>query len=551
LTGIFISSRNKYNHHMKLTKADLDKLLNKTRKPRDANYRFRETIRKIIEENDLFQRGKLWIGAMPSDLSDPDVQEILGLVESKQVTVNLIKQVVKRKALAVTGVTPNWSVTLKRTLKTVSEKDPLTGFDVEKPERPSEEEQNLIDLANRVLMAFWENNKPMRAIREAARDACAYGRGVVALIIPEEKTTLDKKGDSVLIGTTLEDFGKAVMPLRVDGREAGVYFSKNEVPLFSYRHYSDEDDTKRHEISRLEQDGRTHIYDVERLNTDSQRGVAYPIDGELMMYELKIEPIVSPAALSAQNLVTHAASMMNHNVSSAGFIERTFINAMKNGRFERDPQTGLRSYIEEPYKLGAKTITHLVGLEQTDSEGGKTYANPNVVYKEASDSGAFINPIDAGRMLVYEEVSQMHVLIQGNATPSGVSRQTAMLDFTMDTADLKEETEGLVRWMLKVVLRLAAYNNNEPDLFNDLRITCECIVNTTEPTPEDIQADISLKQEGAMSTNTLMARSGRIVDVDAEQAKINEEKAISLAQQAPIEDPAAPTNKKPEPKPKA
>jgi hypothetical protein len=88
-----------------------------------GNYRnkaFLEIVRKIVDEDDLFQGGKLWIGEIPSNAyGDKRINEFVGQIEAKQVTINFIRQVVRRKTLAVVGATPNYSVVPKRTLGTI------------------------------------------------------------------------------------------------------------------------------------------------------------------------------------------------------------------------------------------------------------------------------------------------------------------------------------------------------------------------------------------------------------------------------------------------
>jgi hypothetical protein len=485
--------------------------------------RARQFIRAAVQEGaepnqqfydgDHWQASSGWIGPLPEP-TEPNAAQVTRDIQRGFVSRNVIHEVVQRHLAGVVGHAPQWSLVVRRSL--------VEG------EEPTNEEQALIQEAEALLKAWWDWRGIHQVLKEAAVTLLLHGRAPLRLFVP----AVERGADGRLPSQPLEQAIWYPYAERLPPDQATVVTdqaSMQEVGIYVYT-ITDIEGRESGEITELtylDEDGAT----VLRVLADEVTEPAtLPLDGALLIYELRRAPLIGAQVRQQQKLLNLAKTMLARNVVVGGFLERVLLNAQMPGSWQRDPATGEEVFVPGPFQIGAGTTNFLAGVPIIDEQGNTTgYANPSVVYRDPVPVETFeATEANAYRGML-QEVRQLHALIAGDATASGESRKQAMHDFTMSLMDTAEAVERATRWLLETVLNLAAVFAGQPERFTSLRAHVTCRIDVGPLSADDQRVLIELVGGRLMSERTAMARLG-IDDPDAEQQQVEQEQERSRQQ---------------------
>lgn len=485
--------------------------------------------RKALQElerfifEDQWASGEGWTGPKPVDLDEKAESSVLTLIERQFVSRNVLAEVITRHRDGVVGREPNWSLTT-----------------------PTAGRKKVIAEAEEALTVWWDETGVHLALQEAvrtllyARETSRRGEAPRAAYSP---LRLFIRSQSIRDGVVPRrtSLAEALDDLRVHAAApyaAGVLRNLDGDPIATRYAYRDDDGNVREEITGLARILREFDLEVPDGAADDDTVIlvqdmsgtvlevaAYQLGGRLLMHEMTREPLITPSSLALQKLINKTWTMMSHNLDLAGFTERTLLNAQMPGRWLDEngdpaarPEDGVR-FQPDPVFVGAGATNWFSGIPQYDSDGSVRYTSPQVVYRDPVPPDAFTETLEAARTAIYEESKQLHVLISGDATASGVSRTQATNDFVASLQMTGAQVAHATRWLLSTALSLASVLMGQAGRYEDLRPTVTPRITAVQPTPEDVRMEIEKRDAGLQSTQTARSRVG-IEDVDAEAALI-------------------------------
>jgi hypothetical protein len=249
------------------------------------------------------------------------------------------------------------------------------------------------------------------------------------------------------------------------------------------------------------------------------------------VFEIYRDALVTEQVRSLQRFLNMTLTMAERNTVIGGFLERTILNGQMPGRWVEDEESPEgRVFVPDPMRFGAGSVAWIMGAEVTQSDGSKSYASPQMQYRDPIATTTFK---DSGYMAyrnILEEVHQVHALLAGESAPSGESRRQAISDFVADVRKTKSIVDEAGRWLIETVLAMAALFSGQPGRYDELRANFESRLDPGPTTTEAQQLVINQRGAGILSLETAMVRSD-VDDPDAELAKIEAEKAADMAQQ--------------------
>lgn len=486
-------------------------------------------VNKLFVDGDHWQDQDGWIGPMPAE-NESNAETVWEQIENGFISKNAINEILSRHADSVISQEPDWSLTVRRSLKE-NVPDPKNPGEKVK-EKPNEAEQMLIDEGTAALVDWWDRRKILREIRRALRVALSGERACVRLYVPDGLAVADASG--VLVaprGTLPESFERLFIQVIEPSRAAiepdpdtqmdvGAFvFSEkpglgNAVPEpqnLAELHYLDKQ--KRAVIRRVG-DGVN-----ERMTLD--------LNGRLAFHELELDPFITAPIRSNQKLLNMALTMLARNSVLGGFLERVMLNAVMPGTFVDDPDNeGKKIFQPSVYQTGAGASNVIMGAPIYGDSQDRTkvtgYTSPSIVYRDPVAVDTFIATKKEAYQNILEEAHQLFVLISGDATSSGESRKQAERDFQRSLRATVTAMNDMGRWLLEAALAMAAGFSGQAAAFKQLRAVFACNVDAEQLSSADIQDTINLKKEKIISTETAMARV-RVDDPDAEMAKIEAE----------------------------
>jgi hypothetical protein len=137
------------------------------------------------------------------------------------------------------------------------------------------------------------------------------------------------------------------------------------------------------------------------------------------------------------------------------------------------------------------------------------------------------NPIKAASFAtqnILEDTDQLHVMIAGDATANGVSRQQARDDYEKSLDESASEVNYVGSSVFETFLSLVAIFAGKPGYFDGIRVSFEARVDPGPLSPQDRQMNIDEMNAGIKSQEEAMQYAG-VSDPDAMKKKIKEEKA--------------------------
>jgi hypothetical protein len=478
---------------------------------------------RAFRSGDHWQDGEAWIGPKPLN-GDADRSSVLLEIQRGLVSKNAVAEVTQRHTSAVIGREAAWSFTVRRPLGKVEKLG--EGGQVETvDERPDEAEQALIDEAEAFVTEWWDARKVLHVLQRGAKDL-TDGRGVLRLFVPKGVLQEQQRdGETVKVVPSAGDLGAALKLIYVHAPnpdEATVLVDDDtQQPVGMYAYTVTDGDTERARIALCyaQPDGMTVVRVVGEKDDPGipPPSDPFPLNGNLTVFEMKMDALVTAQVRQNQALLNMALTMMGRNVVLGGFLERVFLNAQMPGTWE--VVDGKRVFVPGEFYTGAGSTNFLQGTPVDDGEGGEKLATPSVVYKDPVSVETFRDTKAEAYAAILEETHQLHALIAGDAVASGESRKQAMDDFRKSLEPTKAQLDAAGRWVLETALAWAAQFAGTPGRFSELRAVFDCQVDVGDPTADEVRVGIELVKEKVWSRARLQAETG-VDDTDAETAAI-------------------------------
>lgn len=481
-----------------------------------------QPVRRAREfvEGDHWQRGEGWVGPAPKQ-GDEGYADVMRLIEKAFVSRNAVLEVLERHELAVVGTEPSWGFTVRRPLKEDEELKP--------------EEQALIDEVEAFMVEWWDKRKCHKLFQDYVLDLGWGTRSALRVYVPAGVLQeIDEGGEKYLIAhaASVEDALEMIYPDHPDPEDATVYVDPLTQRWLGITRYKQMVNWQPvgvfiYELTYVDDDGNTIV-----TRTDQTGSTAYPfqLGGRLILWESSRQPLVSAQLLSAQKSLNLALSMLPRNVVTGGFLERVLLNAQMPGTWQLDKEGNKVGFIPATYKTGPGTTNFVSGQQYTDEEGKTHLANADIKWRPISEVKPVIEAAAAAYEVILGEAKQIHILISGEAAPSGYSREQARADHAASLGKTQSEVQPAGQWFLMTVLSLAEQIAGTPGYYtNKLKATFECRVNTGPISVEERAQNSAEVEAGTLSEESAMERNG-VLDVDAEKQRINStpEKQLAL-----------------------
>jgi hypothetical protein len=471
------------------------------------------------EENQLFmdgdhwQRSEGWVGPMVA-INDPLYRSTLMKIEKAFTSRNVIREIVTRHTLAVVGVEPSWAFVPRRAL--------------EADEKPSAEEQALIDEIEALFVQWWDKRKLAQLIIEAVELVMHQERAVIrAHTPPGLRDTKERDGVKVVelptgpIDETL-DFIWLERPPLANAAIVRDPQTMQEIGLLYYKEINSDGQEGEQIVEMTFLDGNDTI--VRTMRGEKSVDVRLQIGKRLTMHQITQKPFISTQVRQAQRALNFALTCIPLGLTGANWLERVILNGEPPGTFEYDAGGNQKpgTFKPGPYYTGAGTTNFIRGIEMENAQTGeRTLTNPSIAWRDGSQS---VEPAAKGKREHYvdilDEVDQAHVLLAGEALPSGRSREQARADFKARVNQTRAVAEPMIQWIIETVVAMAEqFSGTVGRYTNVLRVAASCRLDLGPISIPERTADQTSVEKAMMARETAMERSG-IVDVDAENARI-------------------------------
>lgn len=507
----------------------------------------------LFYTGDHWQNGKGWIGAKPVSLRAAN-QTMLQIKEGF-VSENVIKEVVDRHIGGLLGREPLWGFVPNNTLSQSTQArrrrfsrlfnfvaetvDSLLGRSVDARAQEADD----------ALTVWWDSDlvKPKEKLKTALARCLTEDRVLLRFFVPRG---LYGQSEPVPVQTipNQANLTAALSILHVDvvsSDKGGVFIDSDTQRPFAIYLY-EVDKSRCVELSYVNEVGQTILQVLSDKPDLVVEPIHYDLQGRLWMHEVVRPALITEQIRAEQRSLNLTKTMMMRNVNLAGNLERTIINAEPPKRkiqvYDPSVASGYREEtIDSEFLIGPGVTNALTGLFIKDQDGkiiGR--ANPNISYRDPVAIDTFVGTRRECREAILGQAQQLHIMISGDATVSGRSREQARGEYRASLQDSKDPFDGAGRWMLETGLRLAAEFCKRVEEFAQLRCVFDCRVEDGPVSPEERNANRSDVEAGLLSKETAMNRGG-IEDTDAEKQKIAEEKAEAPAPQV-LPPPTDPNN---------
>lgn len=388
------------------------------------------------------------------------------------------------------------------------------------------QEQALLDEAEQLLTALWDNRDLPTTLQTLLQTAIAHGRATLRARIParfrDDQGKLRLNPDPM----TSLDALHFVLP---DVGFSGIYVDPETLHRIGVTQVFYVNATvwkSEWEVTHVDDQGKTIL---QTISSGTQPVASDPLDlgGRLWLFELLYpRPAVTRDVLSNQDALNVGLTMLSRNTHFAGFAQVYGIGI--------DPPTTEDGTKVVPSGPGSQSFFQpSVSVETTDTmvDGTPVRTVRETAYKGAqygkldpTDPKAIEAAIDMAETNIYSSLRQRFVLMDDKATASGRSREVATGSFLRATARYASGMEYLIRNVLEFSLALSAIIQGQPGKYKSLRASVTCRQQVFDPAPQTLEVGLKLQQAGVISKQTLMAQAG-IADPDAELARIAEEAA--------------------------
>lgn len=479
-----------------------------------------------FRDGDPWQEGWGYIGQKPPIELD-GASFIMADLREAFVSENVVFEVSDSHAGGVLGTEPMWDFVRGKKRLNVRE-----------------EGSELFDLGE-TLTAHWDARESLQMLTTAAEGLALEGASVLRLYFP--KGLLGEGGtlpDELSFAGALDYLYCEALTADV----AGVFTdpdTKKKVGVYLFEE-GEETKVKKADICYLDDDKKTVIRRLTVGQAVSEDFGPYDLGGHLFVYEMRRPALITDSVLSAQKAVNLAHTMMMRNVNLAGNRTRDVVNAQPPKKEEKAAtQAGQRERPRQggAYKSHPGYINWLFGLPIYNEAGNKIigYTNPNVSVTEPVSVQTFRDTRDHFYAVILGMCFMLHLLISGDATASGRSREQARKEYERSLNKTAVVINAAGRWLLEVETRMAGELTKDSSV-NDLRAVFECNVEKVPVSGEERQENRADVEAGLMAPETAMRRNG-IEDTGKEVLKVEEYQKKKRAlqpepapQNPPVED---------------
>jgi hypothetical protein len=431
-------------------------------------------------EGDDWRDGKNWTGPQFEGATKLS-SDLKKAIEREFASFGTVKSAARRHRRGVIGRIPGWQISSRN-----APADP----DAENPK----EIQDLINEAQKILNEFWKNARVHRTVKELVDDYLAVNRGILRLFFVQS-------GDGengVDVAETIETAVRLIHLFKEKSEQGIVVFDKETLQKSSFFRY------EKAGVQYIEQcyieDGATIFRTLtgdgylqqkaaavvsSYLKKDAEEEpdeVSLPLGGKLLVFEIKGNGFVTPAMCSQQKLQNKAATMMSHNLDTAGFHSTMIINGMPPGEFKEIDGKKVFVPFEEGIQFGAGQVSYVSGVPTVEKDAQKgtvktSYSTPGVYESEPDSVTTFADTIREAGDAILEDADQKHVSIGGDVEASGESLRQRREDYAGSLEDTKSDLDDVMSEVFEAVLALVAYLMNQPDKYKDLQVTFNAILN--------------------------------------------------------------------------
>lgn len=498
-------------------------------------------------EGDHWQDGAGWRGPQFTG-SDPAALIIKQGVARDFTSQNVSRGIVRRHRRGVVGRPPGWIVSLRRPLKkTVNEKGEV------EEEKPTAEEQALLDEASNLILLWWDAPKPVppfRAFKKLVTDKLVSSRGLFRFYVPPAEFV----NGQVPVAPPEESI-KRIHLLAPSPSEAAIVTDVDSMRQAGIYVYT-VDGHRRAELCYVDDDGQTVVRildegagffgavveEAKRIVRGVFSGAARPEDastwrlplgGRLLHIQIEGEALITKQTKQNQALIAKGLTMLSHNMDLAGFRERVYFNTQPPGTTIEvdDPQRPgqkIKTLIPAAMPVGAGTRAFLRGIEVRNKNlDGSTTTNlttPSAHDTDPIPTESFENTALIGKRNILEDADQLFVMISGDATSSGEAKKQARDDYGKSLNETGSEVNDAGTLAFETLLALTAYLSGEPGRYDSLRVTCITQIDPGPLSADDRRLNIEEKRERLRSRENAMEQIG-IDDPDAMRQKIQSEEA--------------------------
>ena len=474
-----------------------------------------------------WQDGKGWIGAKP--LAIHGRSQIMAQIQEGFVSENVVKEVIDRHVGGILGREPLWGFVPQQTVSQTTLKRRRRFaklFSLIFQDQSQTQLDKFAQEADEALTVWWDHMKPRKRLKEALATCLNEEKVLLRFFVP--RGLRDANGN-IAPQPSLTDALNFVHIDLVTSDKGGVFTDSETQKPFAVYVYQD-GDNKLVELSYVDALGRTILEVLSEKPELRVKPTAYELQGRLWMYEFSREPLITEQIRGEQKSLNLAKTMMMRNVNLAGNLERAIMNAERPRQSVRipDPNSGLgfrEETVNTDFLVGPGVTNFLTGLLIRDDEGkviGR--ADPNISYRDPAPIDTFVGTRRECRESILGQAQQLHILISGDSTVSGRSRQQARAEYRGSLLTSKESLDDAGRAIVETPLRIAAQFCNRVNDFAGLRCDFDSRVEDGPVSSEERTANREDVSAGLMSKETAMSRNGAD-DTDAELARIAQEKA--------------------------
>lgn len=483
-------------------------------------------VNRTFFQGDHWQNGDGWIGPHPEQGNDKfteAMQEIANLFTSK----NVVREVTIRHALGVVGRNIQWGF---------ASIAPITSADGQ----PPEEIQRKIKEAVTLITPWLQTHDISTLLRDAVCTLLLSERAGLQLTIPRGLAEEGEDGNLVIRAATIEDALKFIFPEHPLPDNATVVVDQDTKQRAGiWRYTSGEDESGDELVSSettsattpdkeieyavicfVDEAGQTTIRVLREDEDEPDAESTLDMGGRIPMFEMRRASLITIQVQQAQRALNLAETMIPRTAITAGFLERTLIDAQLPGEPEMDNEgneTG--RWIEKPFYVGAGTTNFVESSDFEDEEGVIKPKRADIKYREPVSSEGPIKASDKHYRSILDDVCQLHVVMAGDSNPSGSSRLTARIEYLATLQLTQGQVEAAFRFIVETALAMAEALAERPGEYTKfIRCQCACRLDGGPLLPAERQA-IETSIGKTISQETAMMLVG-IEDVEAERARM-------------------------------
>lgn len=513
-----------------------------------------EANKRLVEDKDFWQRGDRWIGP-GSDRTLPFAvrHTTLRRVEPQFTPLDVIGEAIDRASNAL----------LKR--------EPDVQFVPRSDDgrEATEEEAREAGAMRALISAWWDREALWQVARIVMRRQFWAGRGVFRVWVPPGRLVRDADGATALpSGLTMTEALDRIVLVAPQPDDAAVVTIEETQQVVAIILSKRTRGGKEESVAELwtlvtpDEDPNGEQVMLVRLLVDRERGktgsmftspdeeYVLPLS-HLPLAEARGELLLTEPVRRQQDQINFANTLLSRVMETAGFPERTYLNAAPHGEWYTTPPNGGVPALDErefngqtwylhpsTRTVGSAITTELHGYETemvTEADGSvrRGFTTPQVVYRDPTNPEYLHAAVTTGRALLLGTCKQGFVLGNTDSGDSGWSRVQARAEFLEDQLRRKPSIESALRDVIEAVIETAQLMA-VPDakigaeFLARFRVVVNLHVDAGPVAPDERRVILEEYREGVRSRALTMTMLGT-EDIDAELEAMDTEEPAQLA----------------------